>query len=207
MANVQSYSSKSVAIRGAKRAGMENPVAYQGEDNRWYISDAGEVLGKAGEVLGKADDFEASAEELAKQTVRPTADEELNIETRPMIEEEVDATAKLAAMHAQVDELKATTEETAEDRLRAATNNDFAGNKGVQNAAREIAKTKSYKQVAHYGKSTVDKPVGFIHQFLSDNPGMTRKEAVIALTEGYGVNYSTARTQYQRWYSANKKAK
>lgn len=153
------------------------------------------------------DTFEASAEELAKQTVRPTADEELNIETRPMTDEEVDATAKLAAMHAQVDELKATTEETAEDLLRAATHDDFAGNKGVQNAAREIAKTKSYKQVAHYGKSTVDKPVGFIHQFLSDNPGMTRKEAVIALTEGYGVNYSTARTQYQRWYSANKKAK
>lgn len=64
----------------------------------------------------------------------------------------------------------------------------------------------SYKEFARYDKSAVDKPVGFIHQFLAHHGDkLTRKEAVHALVSGYGVNYSTARTQYQRWYAANKK--
>lgn len=63
----------------------------------------------------------------------------------------------------------------------------------------------SYKEFARYDKSAVDKPVGFIHQFLAHHGDkLTRKEAVHALVSGYGVNYSTARTQYQRWYAANK---
>lgn len=91
------------------------------------------------------------------------------------------------------------------DMADAVQSGDFAGNKEVQAAAADLASTKTYKEVAHYDKSLVDKPVGFVHQFLSDNPGMTRKQAVMALTEGYGVNFSTARTQYQRWFSAQKR--
>lgn len=154
----------------------------------------------------KTDDFEMSPDELAAQVDRPKVEEESDAAAS---EHATDALAyALSGMHAQVEKLTASTEEpSAEDRLRSATSADFAGNKGVQDAAREIAKAKSYKEVAYYGKSTTDKPVAFIHQFLSDNPGMTRKEAVIALTEGYGINYSTARTQYQRWFTAQKQAK
>lgn len=68
-------------------------------------------------------------------------------------------------------------------------------------------KMKSYKQVANYEKSSKESPVAFIHAFLSANPTLSRKAAVIALTSEHGINYSTARTQYQRWFTANKAAK
>lgn len=63
-----SYSNKSNALRAAKKAGFENPVAYESE-GRWYVSDAAEV------VAPVADAFEATAEELAAQTIRPVAEE------------------------------------------------------------------------------------------------------------------------------------
>lgn len=66
------------------------------------------------------------------------------------------------------------------------------------------AKLPSYKQMAHISTSSVDKPVGFVHQFLSQHPDLTRKQAVAALVE-YGVAYATARTQYQRWFSKKNK--
>lgn len=130
---------------------------------------------KFNEIMSRSkpdDEFEASQAELAAQTVRPVAE----------AEEEV------------------STTESAEG-FTNETDGDFAGNKAVQEKAAELAKSKTYKQIANYDKSAIEKPVAFIHQFLSDNPGMTRKEAVIALTEGYGINYSTARTQYQRWFA------
>ena len=67
-------------------------------------------------------------------------------------------------------------------------------------------KLPSYKEMANYSDSTVEKPVAFTHQFLSDNRMLSRKEAIAALMR-YGVNYSTARTQYQRWFTENKKPK
>lgn len=65
------------------------------------------------------------------------------------------------------------------------------------------AKAPSYKDFANYDKSSVVKPVEFVHGFLDANPGLSRKAAVQALVEA-GVNYSTARTQYQRWFTARK---
>jgi hypothetical protein len=62
------------------------------------------------------------------------------------------------------------------------------------------AKLPTYKQIATYKKSTIEKPVDFVHSYLDANPEMTRKQAVSALV-AQGVNYSTARTQYQRWFS------
>lgn len=63
-----SYSNKSNALRAAKKASFENPVAYESE-GRWYVSDAAEV------VAPVADAFEATVEELAAQTIRPVAEE------------------------------------------------------------------------------------------------------------------------------------
>lgn len=137
-------------------------------------------------------EFEMPAEELAAQDGRPVY-EELEVVV-------IDSLTKFAEVRA---ELSTTENEIS----KAAHSHDFAGNTELQERARELAKTKSYKQVARYDRSAVDKPVNFVWQFLSDNPGMTRKEAVIALTEGYGVNYSTARTQYQRWFAAQKEGK
>lgn len=64
-------------------------------------------------------------------------------------------------------------------------------------------KTPTYKEIATYTRSTVLNPVRMIHDYLDANPGMGRKAAVQALV-AQGVNYSTARTQYQRWFAKNK---
>lgn len=62
-------------------------------------------------------------------------------------------------------------------------------------------KLPSYKEMANYSPSSIEKPVAFIHQWLANfGADMTRKQAVAALM-AFGINYSTARTQYQRWYS------
>jgi hypothetical protein len=69
------------------------------------------------------------------------------------------------------------------------------------------AKPLSYKHLARKApaKSAVVSPVEFVHAFLTGTPGMPRKEAIAALVDA-GVNFSTARTQYQKWFAANKKA-
>lgn len=64
--------------------------------------------------------------------------------------------------------------------------------------------TPPHKQFAVYGRSAVLSPVQFVHEFLNaKGKDLTRKQAIHALSEA-GVNYSTARTQYQRWFTANK---
>lgn len=69
----------------------------------------------------------------------------------------------------------------------------------------EVVKVASYKELARASAptSTVVKPVELVRTFLSANPQLDRKAAVAALV-GMGVNFSTARTQYQKWYTANK---
>lgn len=66
-------------------------------------------------------------------------------------------------------------------------------------------KAPAYKDFANYDRSSVLKPVEFVHQFLDAHPELSRKAAVQALVEA-GVNYSTARTQYQRWFTKKKGA-
>lgn len=63
-------------------------------------------------------------------------------------------------------------------------------------------KLPAYKVLARQSGATsaIEKPVEFVHSFLNSNPDMKRKAAVAALVEA-GVNYSTARTQYQKWFS------
>lgn len=63
--------------------------------------------------------------------------------------------------------------------------------------------TPAYKRMVHYVKSTIENPVQFVHSFLDSNPDMKRKAAVATLVE-QGINFSTARTQYQRWFTAHK---
>lgn len=59
----------------------------------------------------------------------------------------------------------------------------------------------TYKTLPHFVPSTVESPVAFVHGFLNANADMTRKNAVASLVNDHGVNYATARTQYQRWYA------
>lgn len=65
----------------------------------------------------------------------------------------------------------------------------------------------AYKVVANahgHGHSKIENPVAFVHGFLDANPGLTRKQAVVTLVQVHGVNYSTARTQFQKWFVKNR---
>lgn len=62
-------------------------------------------------------------------------------------------------------------------------------------------KLPTYKQLARYGKSSIESPCEFVHQFCNEHAELTRKQAIAALMER-GINYSTARTQYQKWFAA-----
>lgn len=78
-----------------------------------------------------------------------------------------------------------------------------ADEKGVMKISYEVVKAPSYKEMPRHAKSQVEKPFVLVHAFLDANPTLTRKQAVAALVE-QGVNFYTARTQYQRWFSKRK---
>ena len=65
-------------------------------------------------------------------------------------------------------------------------------------------KIPSYKLMYNVSKSAVESPVKFIHAFLDSHPDLKRKQAIFELVSKHGINFSTARTQYQRWYSERK---
>lgn len=134
-----------------------------------------------------ADNFEATTEELAAQQVRPADEVVVETEVKP----QVDILAKLQAENEKANEKIVARKE----------------DKPAKVAKEKAPKGKSYKEAARYDKSAIESPVKFVHSFLDANPGLSRKDAVIALTEQHGVNYSTARTQYQKWFSARKVAK
>lgn len=70
----------------------------------------------------------------------------------------------------------------------------------------KVAKLPTYKQMANYEHSSIEKPVAFIHQWLANfGADLTRKQAVASLMS-FGINYSTARTQYQRWFAGARNA-
>ena len=74
-------------------------------------------------------------------------------------------------------------------------------------AALPAGTVPAHKDFQVYGKSQILKPVEVVHNFLNANgANLSRKQALFALAE-LGVNYATARTQYQRWFAANRSGK
>ncbi len=66
-------------------------------------------------------------------------------------------------------------------------------------------KLPAYKVIARDQRHSVpESPVALVHAFCDANPTMTRKQAVSALVTVHQVNYSTARTQYQKWFTKHK---
>lgn len=125
----------------------------------------------------QSEDFESSAEEIAAQKARPS-----------VIEKETDVT---------IETLESTTSVSkAPKQPKASVGKE-----------KTVAKDRgpTYKEVANYDRSAVMKPVEFVHAFLNQHGHeLTRKEAVVQLVSK-GINYATARTQYQRWFTNNKK--
>lgn len=152
----------------------------------------------AGAVKAKQIDFEMSADERANQVGRESADiardEEmlkdlpgvvLPIETKTVVK------GVTKAMKPGIYPVKVVEQKVE-------------GN--VLTTVAEVITSPSYKEMTRHAKSQVEKPFNFIHSFLDENPTMKRKDAVAALVEK-GVNFYTARTQYQRWFTNKKEAK
>lgn len=178
------YSTKSVAVRGAKRAGLENFTTEQRADGKWYIVDA----------TKKADDFEMTDAEREGQTIRTeiadskATDAELAaIATKEVTVEDM---AKMAAGLPK--RVKSTPEEIAA--RRAARQAKPAAPK-----ADKPARVPAYKEMARTApaKSLIGKPVEVIHNYLEANFGTKTRKALIADLVAMGINIHTCRTQYQ----------
>ena len=137
-----------------------------------------------------ADNFEATTEELEAQAMRPE-------NSWPVVE----VTSSSATLDEVVEKLVEENKK-ANEKIVARVED-----KPAKVVKEKAPKGKSYKEAARYDKSAIESPVKFVHSFLDANPDLSRKDAVIALTEQHGVNYSTARTQYQKWFTARKAAK
>lgn len=171
------YSSKSTAVRGAKRAGLdvEGIELHQDETGRWYYNEIGE--GDEPDALM----IDEKTGEMTRYSELPE-DEQLRL-AQP---KDDSRRIEVARMNKRV--AKAKAEKLA-----------------VENVAPTAEKLPAYKVLANKSdkKSSLDNPVKFIHDWLNENPDVKRKQAVTTLV-GLGVNYSTARTQYQRWFAGRK---
>lgn len=130
------------------------------------------------------DNFEASADELAAQVGRESAD---IARDEKLVEEMFTKPLPSKAKPEDVKVILDKPKKGGDKKAKAPTSN-----------------APSYKEMTRHEKSQVEKPFNLIHSFLDENPNLTRKEAVAALVEK-GVNFYTARTQYQRWFKKNKR--
>lgn len=120
----------------------------------------------------------------------------------------------LDAYMAGRDEFEMTEDELAQQTERGSTVDEQvdetpapAADEAADEAEAPVAETPklpSYKEMMKdTATSTVVKPVAFVHAFCDAHPDLTRKQATAELM-ALGINFSTARTQYQKWYTANK---
>lgn len=179
----QGYASKSTANRGAKRAGIENPVTEQRADGKWYIvaeqNDPTPV-----ETLIPATDDDAN---VGPNRTHDEATEELIKKTHQQSRESI---ARLAGMFEARKE--STVEEIEQRRAERREKHNIP-------APVKPEKTPSYKEMARSGpdKSVIEKPVQFIHDYLAEHFGKESRKEIIAHLVACGINVSTCRTQYQ----------
>lgn len=191
MSNVnQGYSSKSTAIRGAKRAGMENPVAEQREDGKWYIVASGNVPEQNDPTPN-----EELVEGLDAATPQPVLDDETKEKIAELHKADAETTLRLAAKFAVTDPYVPSTPEQIEER-RA----ERREKRGIP-APSKTEKAPSYKEMARSGpeKSEIEKPVQYIHAYLAEHYGKRSRKDLIAELVAKGINVATCRTQYQHF--------
>lgn len=165
------------------------------------------------------DEYELVIMDLFADLADDNPDEVNDLGNNPAMQEQMD---EVAAQHdaladEQADAAIDENNETPDSMLVADDGSEILESdlvaqqedKAKADAVAQIAtqsKLPSYKQMVrdHGGYSKIENPVEFIRGFLDANPAMTRKQAVAALVAVHGVNYSTARTQYQKWYTKHK---
>lgn len=179
----QGYASKSTAIRGAKRAGIENPTAEQKEDGKWYI------------VTVPEQNDPTPNEELVEATPvvhKPVLSEATSKKADETIAMSRETIARLAAKFPKP--VESTPEEIE---ARRAERREKVGIP----APVKTEKAPSYKEMARSGpeKSEIKKPVQVIHEYLAEHYGKRSRKELIAELVAMGINVATCRTQYQHF--------
>lgn len=199
------YASKSTAVRGAKRAGIENPQVEQKEDGKWYVVQPTLEPGVYDATITKAKVRKDGSVEttikidsdpaiIVKDVIKPQP--ELSPETAALAEKTIETAkedlAKLAATLPP--RVVSTPEEIA---ARRAERRDRIDAEKANAPVKE--KIPSYKELHRSSpqKSAIMKPVDVIRAFLDEHyDTMSRKEAIAHLV-AKGINMTTCRTQYQ----------
>lgn len=200
MSNVnQGYSSKSTAIRGAKRAGFEHPVVEQREDGKWYVVTPQLIVVDAeGNDVPEQNDptpNEDLVEGLEAATPQPELDDATKEKIAELHKADAETTLRLAAKFAVTDPYVPSTPEQIEER-RAERREKH----GIP-APTKTDKAPSYKEMARSGpeKSEIEKPVQYIHEYLAEHYGKRSRKDLIAELVAKGINVATCRTQYQHF--------
>lgn len=179
----QGYASKSTANRGAKRAGIENPITEQRADGKFYI------VAEQNDPTPNKELVDATVDgaNVGLNRTHDAATEDLIAETHKQSRESI---ARLAGMFEARKE--STAEEIEQRRAERREKHNIP-------APVKPEKTPSYKEMARSGpeKSVIEKPVQFIHEYLAEHFGKESRKEIIAHLVGHGINVSTCRTQYQ----------
>lgn len=156
---IDSYTTRTNALRGAKRKGLtEGTYEVVAEGGRYVLT-----LVEMPEV-----EVEAAPVEV-EPVIEPVAETPVEVEETPEVEPVIEPVAPVA--------------ETPKVLNTALTYKDL--------------------ETKHAAHSRVPNPFKVVWGFLDANgKGMKRKDAILALLNK-GVNYSTARTQYQLWFQKN----
>lgn len=217
MSKIVEYSSKSTALRGIERAGIDKADApkflFQSESGKWAfdqaaVTEAIAASKRGTEVVEGTDKGDVT--EIAAVTTASAAEQ--------MTQDEIDADlaetcgyshCPKCGIHLSNGLLDFDTLEDQHGPKKAYEMQKHAWSCMGCNAEWGDPITppsgKARKEpTRHYvNKSTVDGAVALCHELFSANPDLRRKDA-IKLAEEAGVAFYTARTQYQKWFKGRK---
>lgn len=216
MSNIVEYSSKSTAARGLERAGVAKADAdgflFKAESGKWAFDQD-----KVSAALAKAQQGDGTVSQgAAKGDVEGSAMTASAAEQMSQDEIDADLAETCGYSHCPSCGIHLSNGLMDFDSLE-----DQVGAKKAYEMQKhawscmgcnaewgdEIAAptSKGRKEpTRHYvNKSTVDGAVAKCHELFSANPDLRRKDA-IQLAVNAGIAFYTARTQYQKWFKAQK---
>lgn len=189
MSKIVEYSSKATAVRGARRAGATDALVETSvfqREGKWVVD-----LGNIEHELGIADVSEEDENLILTCGHSHCPDCGIHLSNGvcdfdSMVETHGSEKAALKVMKHEWTCLGCGAEWGAKIEVKASTPRG--------------------EPTRHYtNKSSIEGAVNASHALFSANPDLRRKDA-IALAVENGITFYTARTQYQKWYKAQKGA-
>lgn len=179
------YTTKSTAVRGAKRAGLEvgSYSVEQDADGKFFVKTT-PVIATMEELKDAAPGEYVVTGEAATELMKQTA---------------IDLIKKGS--------VKSTPEEIAARRA------ERLARIGKPAPAPVVKEKKSsgptYKEIMNKApdRSVIEKPVAFVHAYLAINYGLRTRKVLINELVAMGLNFNMVKSQYQTYHSRLKEAK